>query len=1102
MSSGVHGTTRARRSLATRIISASIALALLSTGIIVAARMIFNHFAERIEERVTHELSATNSLKRMLIEADLAERFADAAVFASRAVTRAAVEPGQSAATSPARRQALATAIMEMLDAYHYQSIAVVDGRMSMVAKAARSSIPREAMTAMAKAIKSGKPQLVDLFAVEGTTFAYGFAAPILAGGPSSAPTGAVYLEVDAERQLMPLVETWPTDSRTAESVLFRQAGNQILYLGRLRNLPGSVPQTVRRPLTDANLFAARALRGELGMVIRAFDYRGVPVIGIATRIGDTPWRLLSKIDAAEAEADVVDLGRSISALAALFILIAAALIHYIRKNQKYSAERAQAGLVREYQATIEATIEATNDAFVRVDAQGRILDCNSSLERLTGLTRAELLQQSLADLRHDHTPEALDSVHEDIRKAGSRRFETRWQRKDGRLIDIDTSVVFIEDRGPGHYLGFARDITESKDILRRLERMNLYREFLSHVTARIFGIREPNHILQVFCESAVEQGGFVLAWAGVADHSAGSVTVAASAGKATDYVHTLDITLDPALPTSQGPTGTTIRERRTMVVNDFLDDPHTVPWREQARQHGIRASAAVPLIVEGGAVGALMLYAGTKGYFDEAMTDLLEETARNVSLAWEAGKAQLARDAERDLRRDLAERYESLFRKSPLPSQIHDAKSGHLMAINEAHRVAFGYALEDIAGADAWFDRAYPDAALRQQLRDSWLTQIAAASRSGLTETSPEVVIRCRDGSTRIARGSMTVAGDDAIVGWVDLTEVRRREAELRDSETRFRGMVEQTIAGFYVVRDGRIVYANPQFTRMLGRQTAEIVGTDPVQWVEPEDRHKVIEGRTSLAGGTKSVQLASRWRRGDGSVVVLSTLAARGDWDGMTAYIVMVEDISERARADDTIRTYVHRLEQSVTGTLQAVARMVDLRDPYTAGHERRVGLIASAIAREMGWDEQRCRELELIGLVHDIGKISVPAEILSKPSHLSAVEFEMIKGHAQAGYEILKDVQFNMPVADIIRQHHERMDGSGYPQGLRGEAIAMEARILAVADVLESMASHRPYRPALGLPAAIDEIQKNRGTLFDESVVDAMTRLVNDKGFALPE
>ena len=195
------------------------------------------------------------------------------------------------------------------------------------------------------------------------------------------------------------------------------------------------------------------------------------------------------------------------------------------------------------------------------------------------------------------------------------------------------------------------------------------------------------------------------------------------------------------------------------------------------------------------------------------------------------------------------------------------------------------------------------------------------------------------------------------------------------------------------------------------------------------------------------------------------------------------------------------VIQLEAAMQSTLQAVANVVEAHDPYTAGHERRVGIIAADIAREMGWSEEKCHTLQFIGLVHDIGKMSIPAEILAKPGRLSKIEFELVKTHAEQGYKILKDVDFSLPIAEIIREHHERMDGSGYPRGLKGEETLLEARILAVADVLEAIASHRPYRAALGIEAALKEIETHRVQQFDPEVVDAALRLFREKEYQLP-
>ena len=194
------------------------------------------------------------------------------------------------------------------------------------------------------------------------------------------------------------------------------------------------------------------------------------------------------------------------------------------------------------------------------------------------------------------------------------------------------------------------------------------------------------------------------------------------------------------------------------------------------------------------------------------------------------------------------------------------------------------------------------------------------------------------------------------------------------------------------------------------------------------------------------------------------------------------------------------VGKLQKALEATVQAMAVTVETRDPYTAGHQRRVADLARSIAAEIGLSDHRVEGLYMAAVIHDIGKISVPAEILSKPTKLTDIEFSLIKTHSQAGYDILKDIEFPWPIARIILEHHERMNGSGYPRGLTGSELLLESRILAVADVVESMASHRPYRPSLGTGAALEEITKNRGVLYDPQVVDVCLHLFWDKSYTL--
>ncbi|SHI91161.1 HD domain-containing phosphohydrolase [Propionispora hippei] len=202
------------------------------------------------------------------------------------------------------------------------------------------------------------------------------------------------------------------------------------------------------------------------------------------------------------------------------------------------------------------------------------------------------------------------------------------------------------------------------------------------------------------------------------------------------------------------------------------------------------------------------------------------------------------------------------------------------------------------------------------------------------------------------------------------------------------------------------------------------------------------------------------------------------------------------------ESIASQARQLEEAIDGTLLTVAKMVELKDPYTSGHQRRVGILSYDIACELGWDKKRCEMLRRAAIVHDIGKIGIPGELLTKPSKLTPQEFGLIQTHAAMSYDILKDVHFLMPIAKIILQHHERLNGSGYPHGLTGEQILPEAKIIAVADVFEAMTSHRPYRPAPGMDAALEELLQNKGVLYDPGVVNALIRLVREKNYCLPE
>lgn len=550
------------------------------------------------------------------------------------------------------------------------------------------------------------------------------------------------------------------------------------------------------------------------------------------------------------------------------------------------------------------------------------------------------------------------------------------------------------------------------------------------------------------------------------------------------------------------GPHGDALRQGKVICARLPADGARGA-WLEYLRAEHVDESALLPLLCNGHVFGVISLYARGISTCDPAQLRLLNELAADLQFALN-GLTAIERSEAAEQRATVSEsRFREVFELSPAPMLIDTVSDKRIRSLNRAFQQWLGYGPDDLPTEDAWFDKLYADPALRQGLRANWRDVVERARASSAAIQLPEMRLRAKNGDEQLAVGTMTLVGDDAIVAWTDLTEIRRAEEALRASESHFRHMIEQTVTSIYVRRGERFVYVNPSFCQLIGWSREELLAGRYWDFVaaDADNVQRVKEAWGRLERGERNARSEVLFVCKSGEIRELGLHGTAIQWDNEPAVIVMAADITERKQAERQIANYVKQLEASMRGTLQVVARMIDLRDPYTAGHERRVGLISGAIAREMGWSEDRCAALELTGLVHDIGKISVPAEILSKPGRLSAVEMELVRGHAQAGYEILRDVPFSFPVAESIYQHHERLDGSGYPRGLRGDQILPEARILAVADVLESIAAHRPYRPALGVEAALAELEEGYGVVYDTAVVDALRRLIHDKGYTLP-
>ena len=744
----------------------------------------------------------------------------------------------------------------------------------------------------------------------------------------------------------------------------------------------------------------------------------------------------------------------------------------------------------------IEKLFRLARDIILLIDPSGRLIEANDAAVAAYGYSADELLRMNIRELRAAQTQAALEREWQGAAGQEGMLFETEHRRKDGSTFPVEVSSQTIDIEGKLYRQSFIRDISERHAAETQIRRLNRAYATLSETNQAIVRLQDPGELLPRICRIAVEFGGYIGAWVGLIDEAKQLVLPVAVEGTITDYVPQLRTSTDPGLPEGRGPVALALREGRPYYCNDYTSDPATLPWRELAAEFGIRSTAALPLRRGGAVIGQISLYAAEPGVFDAQMQALLEEMAVDVSFALDNFEHEAAR------RRAEAHLAQSEARYRGIIETAHDAfiligSRGELLDTNKATSEISGYGREEL---------------LKMTLRDLE----AIETDEEIARTTAEIIAagyarfertwRHKDGRLLNIEISTTYVEQDGggyFFSFIhDISGRKQSEQALREGEERFRGILEQNVSAVFVIEKGRLTYVNLRAAEILGYTVEELKGKGTIELIAEPDRPGMTEAmRQLLSGERKTVERSFSVLRKDGSVADMGGHAILATLQGKKVVLGMAQDIGERKKAQAEIDRYVGRLEHAMQSTLTAVSLMVELRDPYTAGHERRVGELAAAIGAEMGLPEDMIKGLRLAGYVHDIGKISVPAEILSKPSRLTPMEFELIKGHSQSGHDVLKGVDFPWPLAEVILQHHERLDGSGYPRQLKGEEILLEARIMAVADVVEAMSSHRPYRPGLGPDAALEEISRNSGRFYDPQVAAACLRLFREKAYTLP-
>ncbi len=469
--------------------------------------------------------------------------------------------------------------------------------------------------------------------------------------------------------------------------------------------------------------------------------------------------------------------------------------------------------------------------------------------------------------------------------------------------------------------------------------------------------------------------------------------------------------------------------------------------------------------------------------HLEEEVSIRTEELAnRNVELEQSRQKIQ---QAARD--------WDDAFNAVQDPLFIHD-EHFRIVNANHAYFERTGLSRDEALGRVYW------------ELFPKWDGPLEGCVESLETKRASKASEITTDAGEVFLSRSFVVLGDDkhykhSVHILQDITERKWAQEALRSSEERYRLIFEQGGDSIVLVdpRNGEILDFNEQTYSNLGYSKVEFANLkvpdfEVTESVEEVQRHfeKILQ--------TGSDVFETKHRTKDGELRDVQVTARKITLGGNPYIQAIFTDFTERKHAEEERRKNIERLHGVLVKTIQAIALTVEKRDPYTAGHQERVSDLASAIAIELGLNDEQVEGIRMGAMIHDIGKVYVPGEFLNRPGKLSTDEFSIIKTHAQVGYDIVRDIDFAWPVAEMILQHHERMDGSGYPNGITGDEIILEARIMAVADVVEAISSHRPYRPGLGMDVALGEITDNRTTLYDPDVVDACLRLFNEKGYVI--
>jgi PAS domain S-box-containing protein len=709
-------------------------------------------------------------------------------------------------------------------------------------------------------------------------------------------------------------------------------------------------------------------------------------------------------------------------------------------RNKQRQAEEA----LQESEGKYRNLVERASDG-ICIAQEGTIHYANTRLAQMAGYSVEEVIDKPFIDyFTLEEVPKVLDRYKR--RMAGQSVtpvYETVLRQKNGSRVDVEVNAGIITYEGKPADFVLVRDITERKRAeALLLENEQHYRTMFENTGTSMILIEEDMTISMANREFARNSGYSI-------DEINGRM-------KWTEIVHPDDL--------------------RRMV--------------EQHRLRRESQGSALP--------GYELRYITKTGDLRDALLSiqLIPGTKKSVASVIDITDRK---QMEKKLM-NSEEKFRTLAESSPFAIMVH--QGDYWIYANRAAVEISGYTEEELYSMRFW-DFVHPD-------HKNMGKQIGLDRQQGkVVPRDYELKIITKNGAKKwVSLTGNKIQYEDkptALISVTDITERKLAEKELHKSEEKYRSLVENAQEGiFQSTAEGHHITVNQAFANILGYESPEeviatITDISHQVYVHPDDRIKILQ-IIEKEGSVKGYEAEFYKKDGSKTWVSINMHAVRDEEGHLLYYQGIDQDVTEKKNMETERQQNIERLKKSLGATINAMAVTVETRDPYTAGHQRRVADLALAISVEMNLKREQIDSIRMASMIHDIGKISIPSEILSKPSKLTNLEFDLIKTHSQSGYDILKDIEFPWPLADFVLQHHERMNGSGYPRNLKGDEIFLEALIMAVADVVEAMASYRPYRPALGIELALEEIEKNKGILYDDAVVNACLKLFREKSYHL--